>query len=155
MERKLCFFDVFARFWECFSPNRIKDERFLLSLHLCISFQPSTVAEQIDQNLSTNVEKCEHFLWSFVFFYWFSHFLKSCGARSSGDVVRRLLGTLWEMLRDALAVGAKWFGKTFGRWFDGSFVRFIGSFVRWFVRSVARRKHYVRKLLRELAHNSR
>ena len=57
--------------------------------------------------------------------------MKSCGARSSGDVVRRLLGTLWEMLSDALAVGAKWFGKSFGRWFDGSFVRAtVGSFDR-------------------------
>ena len=64
--------------------------------------------------------------------------MKSCGARSGGDVVRRLLGTLWEMLRDALAVGAKWFGETFGRWFDGSFVRFIGSFVCWFGRSFVR-----------------
>ena len=53
--------------------------------------------------------------------------MKSCGARSSGDVVRRSLGTLWEMLRDALAVGAKWFGKSFGRWLDGSAV---GSFLR-------------------------
>ena len=72
--------------------------------------------------------------------------MKSRGARSSGDVVRRLLGTLWEMLRDASAVGAKWFGKSFGRWFDGSFVRAtIGSFVR----SIARRKNYIRKTLRE------
>ena len=68
--------------------------------------------------------------------YRFSQFLKSCGARSSGDVVRRSLGTLWEMLRDALAVGAKWFGKSFVRWFDGSVVRStIGSFGRSFVRS--------------------
>ena len=71
-----------------------------------------------------------------MFFYRFSQFLKSCGARSSDDVVRRLLGTLWEMLSDALAVGAKWFGKSFVRWFDGSVVRStIGSFVRSFVRS--------------------
>ena len=88
------------------------------------------MAENIGQNLSTNGEKCEQLLSSFVFFVGFRNFLKSCGARSSGDVVRRLLGTLWEMLRDALAVGARSFGKTFGRWFDGLFVRFVGSFVR-------------------------
>ena len=54
--------------------------------------------------------------------------MKSCGARSSGDVVRRLLGTLWEMLSDALAVGAKWFGK----------VLVVGSMVRSFVRPLVR-----------------
>ena len=61
--------------------------------------------------------------------------MKSCGARSSGDVVRRLLGTLWEMLRDALAVGTKWLGETFVRAFVGAMVRLFGSLVRSFVRS--------------------
>ena len=61
--------------------------------------------------------------------------MKSYGARSSGDVVRRLLGTLWEMLRDALAVGTKWLGETFVRAFVGAMDRLFGLFVRWFVGS--------------------
>ena len=60
--------------------------------------------------------------------------MKTCGARSGGDVVRRLLEALWEMLRDALAVGTKWLGETFVRAFVGAMVRLFGSFVRWFVR---------------------
>ena len=86
--------------------------------------------------------------------------MKSCGARSGSDVVKRLLGTLWEMLRDALAMRTKCLGETFVRAFVGAMDRLFGSFVRWFVRSsfgsFARRKNYIRKPLRELAqHNSR
>ena len=127
---KFVLFDDFARFWECVSPNRIKYERFLIepTMVFFISTEYSGW-----NNRSKLVYKWGG-MWTlfelFCVFCWFSQFLKSCGARSSGDVVRRLLGTLWEMLRDALAVGAKSFGKTFGRWFDGLFVRFIGSFVR-------------------------
>ena len=61
--------------------------------------------------------------------------MKSCGARSGGDVVRRLLGTLWEMLRDALAMGTKRLGETFVRAFVGAMDRLFALFVRWFVRS--------------------
>ena len=61
--------------------------------------------------------------------------MKSCGARSSGDEVRRLLGTLWEMLRDALAMRTKCLGETFVRAFVGAMDRLFGLFVRWFVRS--------------------
>ena len=64
--------------------------------------------------------------------------MKSCGARSGGDVVRRLLGTLWEMLWDALAMRTKWLGETFVRAFVGAMDRLFGLFVRWFVGSFVR-----------------